>query len=108
MQNNLSQEASFSPATTFRATVVVADWDAHIDTHGGLTAGETRRVAHMTTSQTACRGQAGDRRTQPVADRRSRGLRLATTTTSCCELRRVTLEAFSLGLWFGAAEGGIG
>ncbi|MGF2209498.1 hypothetical protein [Streptomyces albidoflavus] len=31
----------------FRAKAVLADWDAHIDTHGSLTPGEARRDANI-------------------------------------------------------------
>ncbi|MFD9271575.1 hypothetical protein ACFWB1_37140 [Streptomyces goshikiensis] len=31
----------------FRAGTVLADWDAHIDTHGSLTPGEARRDADI-------------------------------------------------------------
>ncbi|MEU1425421.1 hypothetical protein [Kitasatospora sp. NPDC005751] len=44
-KNNLALEAGVSPATMFRAKAVLADWDAHIDTHGSRTAGEARRDA---------------------------------------------------------------
>ncbi|MFC9506716.1 hypothetical protein [Streptomyces sp. NPDC057002] len=46
-KNNLAQEAGVSPATMFRAKAVLADWDAHIDTHGSLTPGEARRDADL-------------------------------------------------------------
>ncbi|MGW2081177.1 hypothetical protein ACWCOW_30305 [Streptomyces sp. NPDC001939] len=42
-KNNLCREAGVSPATMFRAKTVLADWDAHIETHGSLTPGEARR-----------------------------------------------------------------
>ncbi|MGW0749802.1 hypothetical protein [Streptomyces sp. NPDC002587] len=42
-KNNLCKEAGVSPATMFRATTVLADWDAHIEAHGRLTPGEARR-----------------------------------------------------------------
>ncbi|MFF5841338.1 hypothetical protein ACFY74_07655 [Streptomyces massasporeus] len=46
-KNNLALEAGVSPATMFRAKAVLADWDAHIDTHGSLTPGEARRDADI-------------------------------------------------------------
>ncbi|WP_432080635.1 hypothetical protein [Streptomyces sp. WAC 04229] len=46
-KNNLALEAAVSPATMFRAKAVLADWDAHIDTHGSLTPGEARRDANI-------------------------------------------------------------
>ncbi|MFI6145108.1 hypothetical protein [Streptomyces sp. NPDC051109] len=46
-KNNLALEAGVSPATMFRARTVLADWDAHIDTHGSLTPGEARRDADI-------------------------------------------------------------
>ncbi|MFD7555504.1 hypothetical protein ACFV9E_13350 [Streptomyces sp. NPDC059835] len=46
-KNNLALEAGVSPATMFRAKAVLADWDAHIGTHGSLTPGEARRDADI-------------------------------------------------------------
>ncbi|MET9909990.1 hypothetical protein ABZZ74_24835 [Streptomyces sp. NPDC006476] len=46
-KNNLALEAGVSPATMFRAKAVLADWDAHIETHGSLTPGEARRDADI-------------------------------------------------------------
>ncbi|MFF2132425.1 hypothetical protein ACFVW1_45245 [Streptomyces olivochromogenes] len=46
-KNNLALEAGVSPATMFRAKAVLADWDAHIATHGSLTPGEARRDADI-------------------------------------------------------------
>ncbi|MFF9714657.1 hypothetical protein ACF1DW_03525 [Streptomyces sp. NPDC014603] len=46
-KNNLALEAGVSPATMFRAKAVLADWDAHIETHGSLTSGEARRDADI-------------------------------------------------------------
>ncbi|MCC9708220.1 hypothetical protein E4N62_24945 [Streptomyces sp. MNU76] len=46
-KNNLALEAGVSPATMFRAKVVLADWDAHIIAHGSLTPGEARRDADI-------------------------------------------------------------
>ncbi|MCX5115118.1 hypothetical protein OOK13_43100 [Streptomyces sp. NBC_00378] len=46
-KNNLAQEAGVSPATMFQARVVLADWDAYIDTHGSFTPGEARRDADI-------------------------------------------------------------
>ncbi|GAA2750354.1 hypothetical protein [Kitasatospora cinereorecta] len=46
-KNNLALEAGVSPATMFRAKAVLADWDAHIDTHGSRTPGEARRDADI-------------------------------------------------------------
>ncbi|MET7593864.1 MULTISPECIES: hypothetical protein [Streptomyces] len=46
-KNNLAVEAGVSPATMFRARAVLADWDAHIESHGSLTPGEARRDADI-------------------------------------------------------------
>lgn len=46
-KNNLAREAGVSPATMFRARAVLADWDAHVETHGSLTPGEARRDANI-------------------------------------------------------------
>ncbi|MEU7345867.1 hypothetical protein ABZ778_18445 [Streptomyces bacillaris] len=46
-KNNLALEAGVSPATMFRAKTVLADWDAHINTHGSRTPGEARRDADI-------------------------------------------------------------
>ncbi len=44
-KDNLAMEADVSPATMFRAKIVLADWAAHTSAHGTLTPGEARRDA---------------------------------------------------------------
>ncbi len=44
-KENLYKEAQISRATMNRAYAILADWDAHIATHGKITPGESQRDA---------------------------------------------------------------